>query len=158
MGFAVVADEVRNLAQRSATAARETATQIEGAIAKTTQGVALSDKVSATLNDIVTKARQVDTLASEVAGASLEQMEGITQIHTAVGQMDKVTQSTAASAEESAASAQELNMQSGEMKHAVADLLILVDGDSNSSPSDRVSDDKRVSVRKAPKAEMAVRE
>ena len=65
MGFAVVADEVRNLAQRSAQAAKETAAKIEGAITKTAQGVALSDKVSQALNDIVTKARQVDELAAD---------------------------------------------------------------------------------------------
>jgi methyl-accepting chemotaxis protein len=59
----------------------------------------------------VTKARQVDELVAEVAGASREQTQGITQINTAVGQMDKVTQSNAANAEESAAAAEELNAQ-----------------------------------------------
>ena len=62
MGFAVVADEVRNLAQRSAQAAKETAAKIEGAINKTAQGVQINGKVAAALNDIVTKARQVDEL------------------------------------------------------------------------------------------------
>jgi len=126
MGFAVVADEVRNLAQRSAQAAKETAAKIEGAIAKTVQGVELSSKVAETLNEIVTKARQVDELAAEVAGASVEQTQGITQITTAVGQMDKVTQSNAASAEESAAAAQELNAQAAAMQESVAELLQLV--------------------------------
>jgi methyl-accepting chemotaxis protein len=128
MGFAVVAEEVRNLAQRSAQAAKETATKIEGAIAKTAQGVELSGKVSAALNDIVAKARQVDELAAEVAGASREQTQGITQINTAVGQMDKVTQSNAANAEETAAAAEELNSQAEVMKQSVAELLQLVDG------------------------------
>lgn len=126
MGFAVVADEVRNLAQRSAQAAKETAAKIEGAISKTGQGVALSGKVAEALNDIVTKARQVDELAAEVAGASREQTEGIIQINTAVGQMDKVTQSNASSAEESAAAAQELNAQAEIMKQSVTELLRLV--------------------------------
>ena len=111
MGFAVVAEEVRSLAQRSAQAAKETATKIEGAISKTAQGVEISNKVAQTLNEIVTKARQVDELAAEVANASKEQTQGITQINLAVGQMDKVTQSNAASAEESSAAAQELNSQ-----------------------------------------------
>jgi methyl-accepting chemotaxis protein len=128
MGFAVVADEVRNLAQRSAQAAKETAAKIEGAIAKTAQGVELSSKVSEALNDIVTKARQVDELAAEVAGASQEQTQGITQINMAVGQMDKVTQNNAATAEESAAAAEELNAQAETMKQSVADLLQLVNG------------------------------
>jgi methyl-accepting chemotaxis protein len=130
MGFAVVAEEVRSLAQRSAQAAKETAAKIEGAINRTAQGVEISRKVSITLNDIVTKARQVDDLAAEVANASGEQTQGITQINTAVGQMDKVTQSNAASAEESAAAAQELNAQAITMKEVVGELQKLVSGQS----------------------------
>ena len=119
MGFAVVADEVRALAQRSAKAAKETAEKIDSAITKTAQGVEISVTVSAALNDIVTKARQVDELAAEVAGASREQTQGITQINGAVGQMDKVTQNNAANAEETAAAAQELNAQAQVVKKAV---------------------------------------
>ena len=132
MGFAVVADEVRNLAQRSAQAAKETAAKIEGAIAKTTQGVEISDKVAGALNDIVAKARQVDELVAEVSSASREQTQGITQVNTAVGQMDKVTQSNAANAEESAAAAEELNAQAQAMKESVTELLKLVGGRENS--------------------------
>jgi methyl-accepting chemotaxis protein len=128
MGFAVVADEVRNLAQRSAQAAKETAAMIEGAISKTGQGVEISRKVSETLNEIVAKVRQVDELVAEMAGASNEQTQGITQINTAVGQMDKVTQSNAASAEESAAAAQELNAQAVTVNQSVTELLQLVGG------------------------------
>jgi len=128
MGFAVVADEVRNLAQRSAQAAKETADKIESAIAKSAQGVEISNAVALSLNEIVTKARQVDELAAEVANASREQTEGINQINTAVGQMDKVTQSNAATAEESAAAAEELNAQAETMKQSVTELLHLVGG------------------------------
>jgi methyl-accepting chemotaxis protein len=135
MGFAVVADEVRNLAQRSAQAAKETAAKIEGAISKTAQGVEISAKVALALNEIVTKARQVDELASEVASASRQQTQGITQINTAVGQMDKVTQSNAASAEESAAAAEELNSQAVVMREAVSKLTRLVGGDQNNAPA-----------------------
>lgn len=126
MGFAVVADEVRNLAQRSAQAAKETAVKIEGAIARTGQGVELSAKVEKALAEIVAKARAVDELAAEVAAASREQTQGITQINTAVSQMDKVTQSNAASAEESAAAAEQLSAQAETMKHSVAQLGHLV--------------------------------
>ncbi|MGO8697394.1 MAG: bacteriohemerythrin [Limisphaerales bacterium] len=128
MGFAVVAEEVRNLAQRSAQAAKETASKIEGAISKTAQGVQISSKVAAALNDIVVKARQVDELAAAVASASNEQTQGIEQINMAVGQMDKVTQSNAAAAEESAASAQELSAQANIMKESVRELVRLVGG------------------------------
>jgi methyl-accepting chemotaxis protein len=137
MGFAVVAEEVRNLAQRSAQAAKETAAKIEGAITKTAQGVDLSHRVSETLNEIVSKARQVDELVTEVAGASQEQTHGITQINTAVGQMDKVTQSNAASAEESASAAQELNAQAGLMKQAVYKLTELA-GDTVTATTEPV--------------------
>ena len=133
MGFAVVADEVRNLAQRSAQAAKETADKIEGAISKTGQGVVISNKVAEALNDIVAKARQVDELVAEVTGASREQTQGITQINTAVGQMDKVTQGNAASAEECAAAAEELNAQAETMKQSVGELLQLVGGAANRS-------------------------
>jgi len=133
MGFAVVADEVRNLAQRSAQAAKETAAKIEGAINNTSRGVTISTKVSGALNEIVDKSRQVDELAAEVAGASREQTQGITQINSAVGQMDKVTQDNAASAEESAAAAQELNTQATAMKDAVENLLRLVGQNVNTA-------------------------
>ncbi|MDR3460631.1 MAG: methyl-accepting chemotaxis protein [Verrucomicrobiae bacterium] len=133
MGFAVVADEVRNLAQRSAQAAKETAAKIEGAIVKTGQGVEISGKVVQALNDIVTKVRQVDELVTEVAGASREQTQGITQISTAVAQMDKVTQGNAANAEESAAAAEELNAQAATMKQSVAELLLLVGGQNGTA-------------------------
>jgi methyl-accepting chemotaxis protein len=133
MGFAVVADEVRNLAQRSAKAAKETADKIEGAITKTAQGVGISKQVANALNDIVTQIRQVDELIAEVAGASKEQTQGITQINSAVGQMDKVTQGNAASAEECAAAAEELNAQAETMKQSVGELLQLVGGAENRS-------------------------
>jgi len=136
MGFAVVADEVRNLAQRSAQAARETSEKIEGAINNTTRGVEISAKVSTALVEILEKARQVDKLAAEVAEASREQTQGINQINASVGQMDRVTQTNAASAEESAATARELNGQAVAMKQAVTELLEMIGGSQAQSPSD----------------------
>ncbi|HEY1173133.1 MAG TPA: methyl-accepting chemotaxis protein [Verrucomicrobiae bacterium] len=128
MGFAVVADEVRNLAQRSATAARETGEKIADAIRKSQQGVELSGKVAKSLEEIVGKARQVDELVGEIAGASREQSTGISQVNEAVTQMDKVTQGNAASAEESAAAAEELHAQAAALKGAVEQLQALVGG------------------------------
>jgi methyl-accepting chemotaxis protein len=152
MGFAVVADEVRNLAQRCAQAARETAGKIEGAIIKSGQGVEISGKVAAALNEIVTKVRQVDELITEVAGASREQTDGITQINVAVSQMDKVTQSNAANAEESAASAEELGSQAEILKRSVAELLQLVSGTSEiGSHPPATSDFRRPVTAKASK-------
>jgi methyl-accepting chemotaxis protein len=128
MGFAVVADEVRNLAQRSAQAAKETAAKIEGAIAKTTQGVEICSTVATGLQEIVTQVRQVDELVAEVTAASKEQSQGINQLNTAVSQMDKVTQSNAATAEESASAAEELNAQAETLRESVQRLVQLVEG------------------------------
>ena len=127
-GFAVVADEVRNLAQRCAQAAKETASKIEDAVQKSAVGADISAKVAKSLEEIVGKARQVDEMAGEVAAASQEQSQGISQVNIAVTQMDKVTQSNAANAEESAAAAEELTAQAESLKEAVSDLLRLVDG------------------------------
>jgi methyl-accepting chemotaxis protein len=135
MGFAVVAEEVRNLAQRSSQAAKETASKIEEAITNTTQGVEICGEVATTLNDIVDRARQVDQLAAELAGAAREQTQGIDQINTAVGQMDKVTQSNAANAEESAAAAGQLNAQAALMRREVEDLRWMASARSRNEPT-----------------------
>jgi methyl-accepting chemotaxis protein len=128
LGFAVVAGEVRNLAQRSAEAARETASRIDGAKEKTAQGVVISGKVSTSLLEIVEKARKVDELAGEVANASKEQSQGIEQLNAGVSAIDRVTQSNAANAEESACAAEKLKAQSGALEEAVVGLVHLVEG------------------------------
>ncbi|HLP01965.1 MAG TPA: methyl-accepting chemotaxis protein [Opitutaceae bacterium] len=138
-GFAVVAEEVRALAQRSAQAAKETSAQIETAIRNTNSGVQITDQVAGALTEIVTQARKVDQLAAEVASASREQTQGITQVSTAIVQMDKVTQSNAASAEESASAAEELNAQAEAMREAVGRLLAMVEGDRAAGPATATS-------------------
>jgi methyl-accepting chemotaxis protein len=124
-GFAVVAEEVRALAQRSAAAARETSAKIEASVTKSRQGVEVSAAVAAGFKDIHDRIEQLDTLIAEIAGASQEQSTGIAQISSAVSQMDKVTQSNASSAEETAAAAEELNGQSVMLQESVGQLKIL---------------------------------
>jgi methyl-accepting chemotaxis protein len=128
MGFAVVAEEVRALAQRCAQAAKDTAGKIEGAIANTGKGTAISAEVGQSLAEIVARAREVNALISEVAGASREQSQGIQQINSAVMQMDRIVQSNAAGAEESAAAARELSEQAAAVREAVSELLQWVNG------------------------------
>ena len=144
MGFAVVAEEVRALAQRSALAAKETATKIEDSVSKSQHGVNISGKVAQSLQQIVDRARKVDELVAEIANASTEQSHGITQVNTAVSQMDKVTQSNAANAEESAAAAEELNAQSLELKRIVGELQSMVGGSPSMTNSKASSADMLV--------------
>ena len=125
-GFAVVADEVRTLAQRSAQAARETAVKIQDAIEKSDRGVRISAKVADALQEIVTKARQVDSVVAQIAAASAEQSQGIGQVSNAVVQMDSVTQSNAAAAEESASASEQLTAQAVALRDAVGSLVDLV--------------------------------
>ena len=127
-GFAVVAEEVRALAQRCASAAKETAVKIDDSVAKSQQGVEISAEVAKGFATIQEQIRQLDTLVAEIATASNEQSQGIGQVTTAVAQMDKVTQSNAATAEESAAAAEELSAQSVVLKEGVASLQNLVGG------------------------------
>lgn len=133
LGFAVVAEEVRALAQRSSTAARDTASKIQEAITRTGHGVTLSRKVGEALDEIVAKARSVDELAGKVAHASQEQMQGIAQINTAVGEMGQITQRNAANAEEVAQVSNRLTHQAAELKGSIQGLLILVSADSAKS-------------------------
>jgi len=128
MGFAVVADEVRNLAQRSANSARETASKIEASVAKSQYGVQISTKVSESFEQIAAKTREVDQYVAEIAAASQEQAQGVGHVNTAVTQMDKVTQSTAANAEQSASAAEELSIQAGSVKDSVRILQELMAG------------------------------
>jgi len=127
-GFAVVAEEVRALAKRSADAARETAAKIADSIHKSEHGVQISCKVSEALQQIVEKARKVDAFVAEIAQASTEQSQGITQVLTAVTKMDQVTQTNAASAEDCASAAEELSVQARSLDGAVAELQLLARG------------------------------
>jgi len=132
-GFAVVADEVRALAQRCATAAKETAGKIEDSVAKSQQGAQISTEVAESFAKIQEQVRQLDALVAEIAVASNEQSQGIGQVNLAVSEMDKVTQSNAASAEESAASSAELNAQAETLKDSVGRLQSLIGGGSEAA-------------------------
>jgi methyl-accepting chemotaxis protein len=134
-GFAVVADEVRSLAQRSAAAAKETAIKIEAAIASSRNGSISCAKVGESLTQIASKVSSTDALVGEIATAAREQAQGIEQINTAINQMDQVTQSNSASAEESASAAEELDAQAASLKDMVGRLRQLVGGADTVSAS-----------------------
>ena len=126
MGFAVVADEVRNLAQRSAQAAKDTADLIEESVAKSLEGNARMTVVAGTIGSITSVVAKARGLVDEVSLASRQQAQGIDQVTQAVAQMEKVTQGTAATAEESAAASEELSAQAETALGIVASLEEMV--------------------------------
>jgi methyl-accepting chemotaxis protein len=125
-GFAIVAEEVRKLAQRTAVAANDTETQIAAAIGNSQRGVELTQHMASTLGQISEQARRVDSIVGEIARASQEQDVGITEITKAVNQIDQVVQSSAAIAETTATSAEELRRQDFELQDTVSTLQTLV--------------------------------
>jgi methyl-accepting chemotaxis protein len=107
-GFAVVAEEVRSLAGRSAKAARETAGLIENAVAKVQSGQQLANNATAIYDDLANRSGRVASALDEVANSAAGQTTSLAQVKLALDQIDGLTQSTAAQAEETAATANEL--------------------------------------------------
>jgi methyl-accepting chemotaxis protein len=136
-GFAVVAEEVRNLAIRSAEAAKNTTTMIEGAVENAKQGAEITEKAAGALEQILASVAATADIIGEIAAASGEQSQGIDQINAAIAQMDKVTQQNAANAEESASASEELKSQADHMKGIVVRLVRLVGGQLTSAKGRR---------------------
>ena len=118
-GFAVVATEVRNLAQRSATAAREIKALIDDSVQKVQAGSSQVDRAGATMNEIVRSIGQVTVIMNEIATASEEQRAGIEQVNNAIVEMDRVTQQNAALVEEATAAAQSMQDQADQLAQVV---------------------------------------
>jgi methyl-accepting chemotaxis protein len=139
-GFAVVAEEVRNLAQRSATAAKDTQTLIEDSVGKAESGAKIAEKCGEALEDIVKNVKKATDLTKEITNASGEQSEGISQVNTAIQQMDQLTQQNAASAEETASASEELSAQSQTLMEQVKILSEQVDGTRDGAMSTHSDD------------------
>ena len=119
-GFAVVATEVRNLAQRSASAAKDIKELISDSVEKISTGAMLVDQAGNTMTEIVNSVRSVSDIMEQIAAASQEQEAGIDQINQAIGEMDGVTQQNAALVEQAAAAAESLQGQSTHLAQLVS--------------------------------------
>jgi methyl-accepting chemotaxis protein/methyl-accepting chemotaxis protein-1 (serine sensor receptor) len=128
LGFAAVADEVRTLAQRSAQAAKDTASLIETSIVSSTEGRRKVEEVASAIRTIAEGSTKLKSLVDDVSAGSREQASGIEQIGQAIRRIDQVTQTAAANAEESAAAAEELTAHSQALAGLVGNLTALVDG------------------------------
>lgn len=140
-GFAVVATEVRNLAQRSAQTARETAKRINECLEANRSGAQAcskavtnleemakdADGVHSYFGEIVQKVGEVERLMMQIASAADQQNQATLQIRTAVGQLDAITQATAAGAEQSASAAGVLGQNASRMNRTVSELQAMVD-------------------------------
>jgi aerotaxis receptor len=119
-GFAVVAGEVRNLAQRSATAAKDIKNLIDISVGKVGAGMAQVDRAGATMKEVVASVRQVTAIMEEISVASREQSIGVDQVNSAIAHMDQVTQQNAALVEEAAAATASLALEAGGLTQAVS--------------------------------------
>jgi len=133
-GFAVVASEVRNLAQRSATAAREIKTLIQDSVRKVETGSELVGRSGHTLGEIITAVKRVTDIVSEISAASREQATGIEQVTKAMAQMDQVTQTNSAQTEELSSTSQTLASHATQMQAMVAQFVVDARNRASSGP------------------------
>jgi len=119
-GFAVVAQEVRALAQRSADAAKQIKALIATSSQQVGRGVTLVGDTGAVLDDIVSKVTEIDTLITVIAQSSQEQASSLSQVNSAVNQMDHATQKNVAMVEQTTTAAANLRTEAAQLADRIA--------------------------------------
>ena len=118
-GFAVVAQEVRELAQRSATAAKEIKELIATSSNQVESGVTLVNRTGDALSEIETQVARINDHIQSFVTASREQSTALGEINSAVNQMDQMTQQNAAMVEQTNAATQGLGDEAGRLQNLV---------------------------------------
>ena len=137
-GFAVVASEVRALAQRSAEAAKEIKALIRASGQHVGAGVELVGQSGKALERITEQVIGISTLVSEIAASAQEQATGLSQVNSAVNQMDQVTQQNAAMVEQSTAASHNLSDEAERMAQLVSKFGLGEDRPESGSPARRL--------------------
>jgi methyl-accepting chemotaxis protein len=154
-GFAVVAEEVRNLASRSAKAAAETTQMIENNSKQINEGADIATQTAEMLDGIVHQSQQVAVLLGDIAKASMEQAQGVSQVSQGLHQIDSVTQQNTANAEETASVSNEMSGQASELQRLIGQFRIRKSANAAVAIHDNGngnSNGKGVHVTAAPKA------
>ncbi|QIM50656.1 PAS domain-containing methyl-accepting chemotaxis protein [Hydrogenophaga crocea] len=118
-GFAVVAGEVRNLAQRSATAAKEIKQLITESTERVDGGAALAERAGQAMESILRETRTVAQMIEAISRAAGEQTSGIGQVSSAVSQLDQMTQQNAALVEQSRSASASLSQRAERLAEAI---------------------------------------
>ena len=118
-GFSVVADEVRELAGKSADAAKQTTDLIHSTMESVAQGKRNTESTAEVFKKIVEQTNTIDTLVSKVSQSLKSQADSVAQLEGGMQKISMVTQSNSATAEESAATSEELLSQMQMLKELI---------------------------------------
>lgn len=126
LGFAVVAEEVRSLAQRCAEAAANTETLIGESVMRSKDGKARLERLATAIGSITESTDRVAILTDEMRVRSSQQATAMREIGAALGRMEQVTQTNAATAEQTATAGESLTAESDGLREVISRLNALV--------------------------------
>lgn len=127
-GFAVVAEAVRTLAQRTSSAATDISKLISESTETAEQGARLADNAGKVFDQIIDSISKVNQVTGSISAASEEQVQGISEISSALNQLDQTTQNNAMSADSSAQASEKLQDQAQRLKILVDELSVVIQG------------------------------